>query len=45
MQEIKAGPIEDPTKPKNEQEILEALPESPINGDIIDVSDFQEEGK
>lgn len=29
VQEIQAGPIQDPTKPKNEQEILDALPECP----------------
>lgn len=40
VQEVKAGPIQDPTKPKNEQEILEALPECPTP---IDVSDFDEE--
>ena len=39
VQEIKAGPIQDPTKPKNEQEILDALPEAPTTT-LIDDSDF-----
>lgn len=40
VQEIKAGPTDDPTKPKNEQEILAALPECPT---LIDVNDFEKE--
>lgn len=43
VQEVKAGPIQDPTRPKNEQEILEALPEVPNETNVIDVSDFQED--
>lgn len=42
VQEIKAGPIQDPTKPKNEQEILDALPEAPVET-VVDVSDFSKE--
>lgn len=44
VQEIKAGPISDVTKPQNEQEILNAMPELPKSSaspiDLGEIGDF-----
>lgn len=38
VQEIQSGPIQDATRPKNEQEILDALPDCPTK-EVIDVTE------
>lgn len=38
VQEIKAGPIQDPTKPGNASDILNALPETPISASDIPIN-------
>ena len=48
VQEIKAGPIGDPTKPNNENEILNAMPELPESSsaslvDLGNLGDFQDD--
>lgn len=43
VQEVKAGPIQDATRPQNEQEILAALPDCPTSDQVIEISDFEEQ--